>query len=1043
MGLSSLSVKRPVTTVMLVLIVVLFGVVSISKIPIDLYPNIEIPVAIVSTSYANVAPEEIETLITRPVEEAVGTVNNLDTIQSITTEGQSIVIVQFKFGTDMDFAALDIREKVDLISGYLPENASDPMVMQIDINAQAIVQLSLSGSDVATLNNYADDVLKPALERIEGVASVDINGGFDNYIAVSVDTQALNGYGLSVSTLARTLAAENINLPAGAVNKGDNSLLIRTVGEYESLEEIKQTPITLPTGAIIHLEDIAKVYLANEDQTSITKVNGDEALSIGIQKQSGVNTVAVAGEINKVVKELQQSSPYDIKVIIDQSDFINRSIAQVGQNGLIGGILAVLVLLIFLRSFRSTIIIGLSMPISIIATAVLLYFSNITLNMMTLGGLALGIGMLVDNSVVVLENIYRYVQDGYEKKEAAMKGAREVAMAVTASTLTTIAVFLPMVFVEGITSIMFREFSLTVTFSLISSLVVSLTLIPMMASKMLVVDEFQGKHHENRFKVMGIFLDLFDKGFAGLENTYKRILHWSLHHRKTIVFVALAVFVSSILAATTVGMEFMPEADEGQFTISVELEPGAKVEDTAAAMDSIVERIIDIDSIDYVFSTTSGNTFISSDTNQGTINGVLVPMEERSKSVFEVVDEIDKRIKDIPGVIAQVSSTSSMGSMTGGSAISIEIKGDELDELKSISDDIVAVTKTVEGTRNVESSMADPIPQYEITLKRSDAARYGLTTAQVSSAVQNMLDGLVATRYKMNGTELDVVIEGDATYEESVENLKQMLITAPTGATVPLDLVADVSIQTGAVSINRSDQSRYVTVSSDISGRDLAAVTSDIQDKVKELEIPRGYDVSFGGQNQEMIEAFSDLGVALIIAVLLVYMIIASQFESLLQPFIIMMSTPLAFAGGMIGLYITNRTMNITSIIGFIMLAGIVVNNAIVLIDYIKTRRDMGEEREEAILKAGPIRLRPILMTSLTTILGLLPLSLGIGEGAEIQASMATVVIGGLLLSSMLTLVFIPVVYTIFDNMHIKYLNKREDKKKKKRERLAKKGVKA
>ncbi len=1026
MNLSGLSVKRPVTTVMLVLIVVLFGLVSFTRIPIDLYPNIEVPVAIVSTSYANVAPEEIENLITRPLEEAVGTVANLDSIQSITTEGQSIIVVMFEFGTDMDFAALEMRESVDMVSGFLPADATDPMVMQIDINAEAIVQLSLSGSDVSTLQRYADEEMKSALERIEGVASVDIGGGYDNYISIQVDTEKLNGYGLSIDTLAGILASENINLPAGSVSKGDTGLLIRTVGEFESLEDIEQTPITMATGGIIKLSDIAEVSVANRDQNSISTVNGEEAVTISIQKQSGVNTVAVANEINKVVEELSGSSPYEIKVIVDQSDFINQAIGQVGQNGIIGGLLAVLILLLFLRSFRSTLIIGLSIPISIIATMVLIYFSDITLNMMTLGGLSLGIGMLVDNSVVVLENIYRFVQEGMDKRKAAVKGAQEVAMAVTASTLTTVAVFLPMVFVEGITSIMFREFSLTVTFSLLSSLVVSLTLVPMMSSQLLVVDEFQGKHHENKFRLVGWVLDKFDQFFTSIESGYRKLLHWSLHHRKTVVVAAVFIFIISLLSTMLIGMEFMPASDEGTFSISVELEPSAKMEDTSAALETIVERIIDIEEIDYVSTTTAGNMFLSSGANSGTINGVLIPMDQRGP-IEETVLEIEDRIQGIPGVISQVTATSSMGMMMGGgSPISIEIKGDDMDTLKEVSDMIAEAAKDVDGAKNVTTSLDDPIPQYEIRLRRNDASRYGLTTAQISSAVKAMLDGRTATRYKLDGVELDVVIQGDSRYEESVENLKQLMIQAPTGALVPLELVADITTETGAITINRIDQSRYVTVSSDVSGRDLAAVVADIEEKVDELDIPRGYTIEFSGQNQEMIEAFSDLGLALILAVLLVYMIIASQFESLLLPFIIMMSAPLAYSGGLLGLFMTNRTLNITSIIGFIMLSGIVVNNAIVLIDYIQTRRqDYNEDRETAILNAGPIRLRPILMTSLTTILALVPLSLGIGEGAEIQASMGTVVIFGLILSSLLTLVFIPVVYTIFDNMSQKSKAKR------------------
>lgn len=1029
MNISKLAVKRPVTTVMFILVVVLFGLVSVSKIPIDLLPNIEIPVAIIQTSYPNVSPSEIENLVTKPIEEAVGTVSNIDTIQSITTEGSSIVVVMFDFGIDMDSTTLKMREKVDMIKGYLPEGASDPMVLQIDINATAVMQLALSGSDIATLYEYADSTIRPALERIDGVASISIEGGYEQYVSVKVDTGKLSNYGLTMDQLAGTLAAENINLPAGTVNKGNKELLLRTVGEFKSISDIKQTPILLSTGNVIRLEDVAEITLANEELTSISKVNGQSAVSISVQKQSGTNTVKVAAEVHKVLEDLQGKTEYDIKVIVDQSEFIIDAIQQVGSNAVIGGMLAVLVLFIFLRSVRSTIIIGVSMPVSIIATAVLIYFNGITLNIMTLGGITLGIGMLVDNSVVVLENIYRYMQDGYDRKEAAVKGAQEVAMAVTASTLTTVAVFLPMVFVEGMTSIMFKEFSLTITFSLLASLVVSLTLIPMMASKMLVIDESQGKHHHNKFKIVSWLLDQSDSVYSKLDNLYGKVLIWSLRRRKTVVAIGVVTMIISIISMGFIGMEFMPETDEGEFSINVTLESGEGINETSAAIDDIVDRIIDIESIDYLSSSTAGSSFIATGQNNGTISGKLVPLDQREVSVSEVIIEMEERLKDIPGVEINISSTGQMSMVSGGSAIAIKIKGEEFDTLEGLSEQILSAVKSVEGTRNASSSLEDANPRVEIALKRNNASRFGLTTAAVSSQVQTMLDGKVATRYKLDGNEIDVVIEGDSRYQESIDHLGQLEIQTPTGVSIPLEVIADVTVDVGAVTINREELIRTVTISSDIYDRDLATIVSDIEELVDEIAIPSGYTVEFGGSNEDMIEAFSDLAIALVIALLLVFMIIAAQFESLLTPFIIMLSVPLAFAGGILALFATYRTLNITSVIGFIMLSGIVVNNAIVLIDYIGTRRKMGEDRHTAIIKAGPIRLRPILMTSLTTILGLLPLSLGIGEGAELQASMGTVVIGGLLLSSLLTLIFIPVIYTLFDDLHVKFINRKKKKK--------------
>lgn len=1028
MHVSELSVKRPVTTVMLILIVVVLGIVSVTRIGIDLFPNIEIPVAVVSTSYSNVAPAEVETLITKPIEEAVGTIENIDTIQSITMEGSSIVVIQFDFGTDMDFASLKMREKVDLIRDFLPDGASDPMVIQIDPNAEAIMQISVSGDDVATLQAYAENQLKPNLERINGVASVDISGGFDNYVSVKVHTDRLNGYGLTMDTIAQTMSAQNINLPAGKVNKGDRSLLVRMVGEFTSIEQIENIPLMLNSGNTIYLKDIAEVSLANKELKTISKVNGEPAVSISIQKQSGTNTVAVADEVRKTINEINSTSDYKINIIIDQSEYIKQSIAQVASNAVIGGVLAVLILFIFLRNIRSTVIISLSIPISIIATFVLIYFNDITLNMMTLGGIALGVGMLVDNSVVVLENIYRYRQDGYSRYDSAIKGTKEVAMAVTASTLTTIAVFLPIAFVEGVTSIMFRELALTVTFSLVSSLAVSLTLIPMMSSKILKVDDMRGKHHITKFRIVGSILDKTDVIYDKVDNTYRKILKWALSHRKTVVIIAIITFVTGIMSTSLIGSEFFPTADEGMFTISIELENGAQVEETSEAIDTIITNISDITEIDYIYSNTIGSDYFASGENEGRIQGVLKPLSERERSVFEIVEEIDEKIGVIPGVKTTVAAQSSMMNMGGGSAIYITVKGDEFEQLEQISNDLMNVIKNVSGTKNVTSSISEAVPQVEIRMKETGAS-YGLTTYQVANAIKGVVEGKTATKYKFNGEEIDVILEGEGLYEESLSNLEQIYITTPTGANIPLELVSEISMGLGPIQLNRENQSRVVSVSADLAGRDLGAVTADINAGIAGLNIPDGYIIESAGQDEMMNEAFGDLLLALALAVLLVYMILASQFESLLNPFIIMFSTPLAFAGGLLGLFISGRTLNITSMIGFILLAGIVVNNAIVLIDYINTRRKAGEERNEAVLNAGPIRLRPILMTTLTTVLGLVPMTLGIGEGAELSSSMGTVVIAGLSLSTLLTLVFIPVVYTIFDDRSNKSKEKRRQKK--------------
>ncbi|RKD33520.1 efflux RND transporter permease subunit [Thermohalobacter berrensis] len=1021
MHISKLAVKRPVTILMVTFIIILLGAVSLSRLPIDLLPKIEVPVAIVSTSYEGVGPEEIEKLITRPIEESLATVDNIKGIQSISSEGSSVVIAEFDFGTDMDFASLDMREKVDMIKGYLPDDASDPMVLKIDPNSQPIIQLSLSnGNNLASLQEIAEDMVKPRLERLEGVASVSITGGLKKEIEISINQEKLKGYGLTIDRIAQIIAAENLNLPGGEVKKGKQKLTIRTLGEFQSIDEIKNLPITLNTGGVIYLKDIANIGLKHKDLNTIAKTNGKSSINLLIQKQPGTNTVRVANRVNNEIERLQKDFPnIEIKKIIDVSKYIKQSIQNVVKNAALGAILAIIILYLFLRNIRTTLIIGTAIPISIIATFILIYFNDITLNLMTLGGLALGVGMLVDNAIVVLENIYRFRQDGYSRIEAAVKGAKEVGMAVTASTLTTVAVFLPIVFTEGITSTLFKELALTVTMSLGASLLVSLTLIPMLSSKILKVDRMQGKKHKG-FKLSSILYDTVDKILMKIQSVYKRILNWSLGHRKSTVLIAILVFVISMASITSVGAEFFPPMDEGQFTISVSLPEGAELEQTDGIVEEIEEKLEKIEEVDIVVSNVgSSGTFslVGSETNRAIITVLLTDMDKRSRSVWQVADEVRNLIYDIPGVETNVEVTSNMMMSGSGTPINIKIKGDDLDTLKKISNDFKGIVKSVEGTREVETSITEGVPRVEIKIDRQMASQFGLTAAQIASAVKGTISGKIATKYKHDGEEIDVIIKGDETLTENISNLKQTSIQTPLGVNIPLSQVAILTIERGPVAIDREDQVRVASVTSQIFGRDLKSITDEIQQELSNYNMPKGYTYEMGGEREQLNEAFQDLALALILAVVLVYMILASQFESLLHPFTIMLSVPLAFAGGAAGLFITRRSLSVPAVIGFIILAGIVVNNAIVLIDYINTRRRNGEKRKEAILNAGPIRLRPILMTTLTTVLGLLPLAFGMGEGAEAQAPLATAVIGGLLLSTLLTLVFIPVVYTIFDDI--------------------------
>ncbi len=1035
MYISEFSVKKPITIVMMVLLTIVLGIVSLTMLPVDLYPDIEVPVAIVRTTYDGVGSEEIEELITKPIEKALAGVDDIDQINSISSEGSSTVIAMFDFGIDMDNTTLDMREKVDRVKGYLPEDASEPLVIKIDPNATPIMNISLTGNkDLAKLQSIAENDIQPRLERISGVASVDIDGGYEDEIEIKVNQEKMNGYGLTIDYISKTLASENMNLPSGEVKRGEQELNLRATGEFKSIEEIENLPIALPKGGIVYLKDITHIEFKHKEIDSIAKTNGNSCLLLSVNKQSKTNTVKTSEMVLKEIESLQKEIPQiKVNILYDSAEYINDSINNVIKNALIGGILAIFVLFTFLRNIRTTLIIGTAIPISIIAAFALMYFSGVTINMMTLGGLALGIGMLVDNSIVVLENIYRFRQDGYSRKDAAIQASREVGMSVTASTLTTIAVFMPIVFVGGITSIIFKEFALTVTVSLVASLLVALTLIPMLSSKYLKVDQSQGNHHHERFKFFSLFFDAFDSGFAKLEANYKKLLNKALIHRKKTVIASLLIFFISLGSVFTVGMEFFPTTDEGTFSINVELPEGVALEETSQIATEIENQLHDITEIQTITSkvgTGGGSRLTSKGGNKASIDINLVDLSDRKRGTNEVADEVRKITKDIPG--ADISVTASSSGMGGSSApVTINIEGDNLDTLQTIGNDFVDLVKTVEGTREVESSYSEGIPEVQMRINRERASQYGLTVGQIVEMVKGTVSGKKATTYKIDGDEIDVVVEGDEIFKESIDNLKQISIQTPSGSRIPLSNVAEINLGRGPATINREDETRVVTVTSQLLGRDLQSVIKDTETKLVNYNLPEGYTYEFTGENEDMMESFSALGMALILAVVIVYMILASQFESLLHPFTIMFSLPLAISGGGFALAVTRRPASVPAFIGFIMLAGIVVNNAIVLIDYINTRRERGETRNEAIVNAGPIRLRPILMTTSTTVLGLIPLAIGIGEGAETQAPMATVVIGGLLLSTLLTLVFIPVLYTIFDDFSAFIAGKLHRKSKK------------
>lgn len=1015
MKLSDFSIKRPVTTVIMVLLVVLLGLISLNRIGIDLFPNITFPASVIFTSYEGVGSEEIETMITKPIESSIATVTNISNISSVSSAGSSMVIAEFNWGTDMDIVSMDMREKIDIIKGYLPDEADNPLIIQLDPSMMPVMQLGVSSEvDLVELKRILEDTFVPRLERIEGVAQVNLVGGKNREIIVTLDQTKMNNYKIDFSNVSNVLMMENLNLSGGSVSRGNTDLLVRVTGKFESIEEIKNILIPTETGNVF-LEDIADITDTYKEVTSLSRLNGENSIGVTIQKQTDANTVTVSERINAEIEKIISEVDTELVVvpIMDQAEFIKTSISNVGGNAIIGGILAVLILFIFLKNFRSTIIIATAIPVSVIATFLLIYFADLTLNMMTLGGLALGVGMLVDNSIVVLENIYRYRSEGYNRLEASRQGSQEVRMAIVSSTLTTIVVFLPVVFMGGIAAEIFKELALTVSFSLLASLAVSLTLIPVMSSKILKLSNKEKK----QLKKEG----LLDR----LRNIYKRSLKWTLAHRLFVIIISVVLFIISIALFPFIGAEFIPAMDQGQFSINVEMPLGTSLEETDRVTSEIEDIVLNISEVESVLANVGSSGDMMGTASDGSSLIVsLQKLSRRNRTTNEVIEQLRQEIR-IPGVEISISGSDMVA--IAGSPVSIRISGDSLDILEENALIIKDELSRIEGIREIEDSISEGRPELQVKVNRNLAAQFGLRPAQIGGAVRTAISGDVATRYEVAGQEIDIRVRLNKDDISTPEQLKNLLLPSPTGARVPLQRIADIQLATGAKEILRENQVRYVEITADLYNANLAQVMDVIQERLdKNLDLPNGYQLIYGGEYSEMQDAFLDLFYAVLLAIVLVYMVMASQFESLVHPFIVMFTVPMAVVGVMFGLFITGHNLSVISFIGMIMLSGIVVNNSIVLIDYINTLRNRGRSVQDALLEAGPVRLRPILMTTLTTILGLVPLSLGIGEGSEMQAPLAVVVIAGLTVSTFLTLYLLPVIYSIVVSIRRKIVGSKE-----------------
>lgn len=1023
MKIVNFAVKRPVTITILVTVLIMLGTFTFSKMGLNLLPDMKLPVAAVMTTYSGAGPEEVEQ-VSKTLEGTLASVSGVKSIQSISSSGSSIIILEFNWGADMDMATTDIREKIGIVEKYLPSEVDKPMVVKMDPNMMPILQLGISGGEnmsLAQLQTLAEDVIEPRLSRLPEIASVVITGGLEREVKVEVDPVKLQNYNLSLSQINQVLQTENFNMSAGSVAEGQRKYYIRALQEFESIDDIKKAAILTPTGNTIYLGDIATITDGYKDDRQITRVDQVAAVGIHCLKQSDANTVkacdAVKEELASIQKEL--GVKLDVKITVDQSDFINKSLDNTKTMIMEGSLLAILILFLFLRNMRSTLIVFTAIPLSIVATFVLMYFNGSTLNLITLGGLALGLGRMVDDSIVVFENIYRHRSLGLSPLDAALTGASEVGSAVIASTLTIIAVFLPIIFTEGIASIIFKPLGVTVGFAVFCSLLVALTVVPLLSARLLT-DKSMKKNIAGKNKLVrltegfGVWLD-------NLGEKYKTTVAWALSHRIAVIMTVTVLMLLACGGVFFVGAEFMSKMDSGEISIALEMDKGTTIDQTEKVITQMENTLHDdIPEVKTIFTSIggSGNMFLDQSVqgDKGAITVKLAPLGERKKDIDTISDEIRAAMVNIPGARITVSIPETFAMGTSGSDISVQVRGDDLEVLRDISAQISTIVRNVSGTREVAASLSDGSPEMQVKIDRQRAATYGLTPMQVAAEIKNAMQGTVATRYKVEGNEVDVRVRYTPQNHNDYTYLENLKILTSKGTQVELSQIASFELAEGPISITRVDQVRQAAITASLLNRDLNAVMEDIQNQVSKINLPSGYTIEYGGANKDMIESFKSLAMALLIAIILVYAVMAIQYESFFTPFVIMFSIPTALIGVVAGLLMTGRTFSVPAFIGLIMLVGVAVANAIVLVDYIRRLIDQGMERNAAIIEAGRVRLRPILMTAFATILAMLPMATGLGEGAETQAPMATVVIGGLFASTFITLLLVPVVYSLFDD---------------------------
>ena len=1024
MSIPRLAIERPITMFMLSAIVMLIGGLSLARLPVDLMPDVSFPSITVRVGYPGVGPLEMEELVTRPIEQALSAVAGLERLESTSSEGSARVTLNLAWGTDLNEAADDIRNRLDRVRGRLPEEADAPVMFKFDASAAPIMGVGVESVggifDRVKLREIAEHDLSQRLERVPGVAAVTVEGGLRRQIHVELSKEKIRALDVPVDRVVNLLRTENQNIPLGEIDEGDRTFLVRSQGQFESLDEIRDLVVMTRQGVPVYMRDIAEVKDSTEDFRSFTRINGEPGVRLRITKQSGTNTVEIATAVRTEVGKINREMPsVKLSVLDDSSVFISRSIHAVQEHALVGGFLVMTIIFAFLRNLRATFIVFTSIPISVIGTFALLYFNGYTLNTMTFGGLALGIGMIVDASIVVLENTFRHMEHGKDRMTASIDASEEVWSAILASTLTHIAVFVPLLFLTGVSSIMFKQLSVVVMFSLTMSLFVAVTIVPVLCSRLLKLPPPPAE----RRGLTGRLYTMSEKFLDGMDDRYKSIIGTALKHRPTVVGLGTACIVAAVMILPTIGFELMPQTDEGEVRVTAELPVGTRAEraeDVAKRLEQLGKEYVP-EAVDFISQAGGGGGFMGGGGNRVNLTLRLVTKDERKRSSEQIARDLNRQLPGIiPGVIIQTQATGGNQQQNrlfgaGESRISLEIQGDDLQVSQRVAQNAKSVMDRVPEVRNARVGRDDGRPELAIQVDRPKAALLGLSVTGVANSIRTNVGGTQAAFFREAGNEYPIIVRLREEDRGRIEDISNILLSTAQGQVVEAKNLMTVRNQAGPTEIQRKNQERIIRVTAEPEVT-LSTALSAVNERLSEVAVPQEMRVGFGSEAEEQARAFSQLQMMLILAIILVYAVMASQYESLRDPFIIMFSVPLAAIGVVLALKLTGTTFSLQAYIGVIMLAGIVVSNAILLVDYtnILRRRDHIPLRE-AVAQAGRTRLRPILMTSLATMLGLVPMALGVGEGAELQAPLARVVIGGLLASTLITLVVVPVVYTIFE----------------------------